>query len=470
MKKPNVLIIHTDEHVSTFLGCMGNSKVQTPHIDKLAGEGVFFQNAYTCNGVCIPSRGTLLTGRYPIAHSVTCNEIKLPESEVMMSERFKDAGYATGYFGKTHFGRPDEKIAEYGWMESFLFQEQYNNYLKENGLNIHYPEGKEIRRPDIRYWNIGRSNIPLEHYFEKVIADHAIDFIKRHKEKPFLCFVGNIAPHGPLTPPAPYDTMYKPDELELAPRSETELENKPPEFVKWVTQNQKYVNEKELKIYMAFLYGLITLVDDQVGRLVEALKENGIFDDTLVIFTSDHGDFSSAYGILGKSWCMDDRLMKVPLVMRYPSFKRRGAIDSLTENVDILPTVLDLAGVEIPERVHGESMMPFLKGETDSLKEEVYGYNEFNTSTDHLSESMVRWGKWKFVQSSSFKGQLYDLEEDPFETKNLVDEAQHQRLVAELKQKLLLWHIRHAGGYFDTGKAGYWEDRVNFYDETKFNA
>jgi arylsulfatase len=469
MKKKNIVIIHTDEHVFSFLGCMGNRQVKTPNIDQLAANGMRFDNAYTCNGVCMPSRASLLTGRYPVATGVTCNEQRLPAAEKIMGEYFVEAGYRTGYFGKTHYGRDDKKLGDDGWQESFAWQLDYRKYLDEQKIAICYPERSEIRMPEIRYWNIGPSNIPYEHFFEKVIADRAIEFIGNNSAEPFLCFVGNVAPHSPFTPPEPYASMYDPDKLDLAPRADNELENKPPEFIRWIEQNRKYANEQELKIYMAMIYGLITMVDDQVGRIVSALKEQGVYDDTVIIFTSDHGDFSSAYGIIGKSWCMDDRLMRVPLIISHPDYRTVVVNDSLTDNTDILPTLMDIAGIVPPERIHGVSLLPVIAGETDAVREQVFGFNEFHTRENHLHQGMLRQGKWKLVQSNNFKGELYDLDTDPYETTNLIDLPEHCKLIIKLREALLRCQIRYSGGFYDIGNAGYWEDKVNFYDEKLFS-
>jgi arylsulfatase A-like enzyme len=470
MSNKNVLIIHTDEHVYSFLGCMGNKQVKTPNIDSLANEGFLFTNSYSCNGVCVPSRASLMTGRYPIATGVGCNEQKLSPHEITMGRIFKSAGYSTGYFGKTHYGLSNEDVRKDGWDTTFLWQEEYNEFLKKNNVNVHYPEKQEIRRDDIRYWNIGSSNIPNEYYFENVIADKAVDYIKGQKDNKFLCFVGNIAPHGPFSPPKPYDTMYNPDDMELAPRFENELENKPPEFIRWVKQNQKYVTEKELKIYMAHLYGLISLVDDNVGKICKALKEAGTYDNTIIIFTCDHGDFSGKYGILGKSWCMDECLVRTHLVVSHPEHRKSCGqkIDALVENVDILPTILDYAGIKQHGRMQGKSFMPVILGEKEKTKEEVYAYNEHHTSDAHLHQTMIRKGKWKLVQSHNFKGELYNLEEDPAEATNLIDNPVCKEIINGLREKILTWHIGNLGTFFDTENNSYWEESVNFYDEKNF--
>ena len=469
-KTRNILFIHCDAMVRNSLSVAGNEKIHTPNIDSLAGDGTMFTNAFTCNGVCVPSRCSLITGRYPIGHGVVCNYNRLTATEITMPKLLKEHGYCTGYFGKTHLGGDDKDMPGQGWGESFLWQEEYNDYLSSQGVDIRYPEGDEIRRADVRYWNIGTSKIPTEHYFENVIADKAIEFIQKHKRENFFCFVGNVAPHGPFSPPVPYDTMYDPAEMELLPRSGKELENKPPTFVRWIEQNQKFVNADELKIFLAAQYGLVSLIDDNVGRLIRTLKEEGLFDSTLIVFTADHGDFASKYGVVGKSWCSDDILMGTPLVISHPEFRSSGeTVDSLVENVDVFPTLLDYAEITTPERVQGTSLVPLINGEKDRVKEAVFSYEQHEYSKAHHYQSMIRTQEWKLVQQDNFKGELYNMKNDPWEWNNLIDDARHRETVTELRERLLGWHIENSGLYYDTATAGYWEDRTNFYgDEPSF--
>jgi len=465
----NILVLHTDEHVLSFLGIMGNRQVRTPNIDALANDGgMTFDNAYTCNGVCVPSRCTLMTGRHPVAHGVVQNSMPLPRNEQTLGEIFSDAGYATGYFGKTHFGRNDDDMTGEGWQESFIWHKQYNEYLAAHGVKVHYPEGLEIDSK-LRYWKIGTSRIPLEHYFENVIADKAISFIRSRSGGPFLAFVSFNAPHSPFTPPPPYDRMYAPDEMELMPRFEDGLDNKPPGFVRWITQNRKYVSEEELRIYLAHVYGLITLVDDNVGRVVNCLKEQGVYDNTLILFTSDHGDYGTSFGMFGKSWSSRDILMKTPLIWSWPGLRSSPRrIDALVDNTDILPTLLDFAGIPVPAKVQGRSLASLLDGTAETIKDAVFAYNQYEYSGGFQAESMIRAGRWKLVQVNDFKGELYDLKTDPWEINNLIDDDQYRDLVVDLRERLLRLHIQYAGTRFEPAEAHFWEDEVAFYDESAY--
>lgn len=388
-----------------------------------------------------------------------------------MGKIFQRAGYRTGYFGKTHFGRPDESVAQgdEGWQDSFLWHQQYNDYLTSNNIATRFPEHKEIRHPEMRYWDIGRSNIPYEHYYEKVITDHAIEFIGQNRNQPFLCYVGHLAPHGPFTPPAPYDKLYDPDKLTLTEYPDNCLDNKPELFKRWVTQNRKYNNERELRIFLAHAYGLISLVDDQVGRIVDTLEKLQLQEQTLVIFTTDHGDFFTDYGIIGKSWSMDERLIKTTLLAAGPDIKPGVKSEAITDNVDILPTMLDFCGLECPRQLQGRSWLPVAQGKTATHKESAFAYNLFH---DHLYEAKrmaIIKKRWKWVECSDFKGELYDLEQDPAERVNLVDQSDKQELINACRLELLRWNLIYSGQGLDhQDRMRNWEYQTNFYDESKF--
>jgi len=461
----NILILHTDAQMQQWLGAAGNSEIHTPHLDQLAREGVYFPNAQTCSGVCMPARAALMTGRYPVANGVTCNEQVLPATEKTMGQYFDEAGYATGYFGKTHFGigNGPEAMAQHGWQEYFGVAD-YNQYLRENGLDLRYPE-KRVADRRARYWNLGPSAIPEEHYFEKVVADRALEFLQRPHERPFLCVASWIAPHGPFTPPGRFAEMYDPAKLTLAPRSANELENTPEAFARWVTQNQKYVNEAELRVFLSLVYGLISLVDEQVGRILEALRAAGLLENTLLLFASDHGDFGTGYGIFGKSWNMIDPLIRIPLIARAPNGKAQ-TFDGLVENIDFLPTMLEYSGLPIPASVQGKSFWPLLAGEEWTAKPACFAFNSYESSRYRLAQATIRRDNWRLIVGENGPDQLYNVPNDPWNLQNVASE--HEDVVRALKDQLLRWQIGATGLGYNRETANFWEDTTLFWDETKF--
>lgn len=461
----NILILHTDAQMQQWLGAAGNSEIHTPHLDSLAREGVYFPNAQTCSGVCVPARAALMTGRYPIANGVTSNSQKLPATEKTMGQYFNEVGYDTAYFGKTHFGvsSDSKSMAQQGWQKYFGI-EGYNAYLRSNGLELRYPE-KKVAESRARYWNLGQSSISEEHYFEKVLTDQTLEFLQAAREKPFLCMTSWIAPHGPFTPPGRFSEMYDPEKLALAPRSEDELDGKPEAFVQWVLQNQKYVNESELRHFLALVYGMITLVDEQVGRIMGSLRERGLLENTLILFTSDHGDFGTGYGIFGKSWNMIDPLIRVPLIVRAPDSAPQ-VFDGLVENIDLLPTMLEYSGIDISPSVQGKSFWPLLSGQAFEAKPASFAFNTHESSRFKLAQSTLRRDNWRLIVGEDGPDQLYDVPKDPWNLHNIADA--YPEIVRELKDQLLRWQIGAAGLGYNRETAKYWEDETLFWDETRF--
>jgi len=473
----NVLLIQTDAQHHAWLGFRGTPGLRTPNLDALVANGAaVFNNAYSCSGVCVPSRVSLMTGRYPIGHGVTCNNIaRRPEGEPWLGRQLRDAGYATGYFGKTHFAGNDHNMAEEGWSTSFIKYE-YADYLKQHGLDIKYPEGLEIDRRPVRYWAMGPSRIPKEHYFENVIADRAVQFIEEHKNENFACYVSNVAPHGPFTPPEPYASMYDPKDMVLPPREAGECDGKARQTRRWIEQNGKYFNDDELKEWLAIEYGLITMVDDNVGKLIDALKRNNLYDDTLIVFLSDHGDFAARYGIIGKSWTMTDDLIRIPLIIRHPEAALSQGddkqlpvqVDSVVQSIDVTATIHEWVGMEPVKHTSGRTLGPLLRGEASSVRDTAFACDHAEYTGDHLYLSMARTDRWKLVMTGDDQFELYDMQNDPMERVNLANKPEQAAIRAELQHRLLLWHIEHCGLYYNPDRAGYWEDETLFYDETKF--
>lgn len=451
-----------------MLGFRGMPGLRTPNLDRLARErAVVFNNAYSCSGVCVPSRASLMSGRYPIGHGVMANNVTpRRDAEPWLGRLLTGAGYDTGYFGKTHFAGNDNDMAGEGWQTSFI-KHEYAAYLKAHGVNATYPEQSDIDKFPVRYWTFGKSRIPEEHYFENVIADQACEFIEQKRDQPFACYVSNVAPHGPFTPPGKYAEMYDPADMPLLPRFDGELDGKPPQARQWIEQNAKYLNDDELRIWMAVTYGLITLVDDNVGKLMAALERSGQRDDTLIVFLADHGDFASRYGIIGKSYAMTDDLLRVPMMICTPGCTPRES-DALVQSIDVTHTLMDWAGIEPCAHQHGRTLLPLLRGEVDRVRDHAFAADCSEYSQDHLYMHMVRDETWKYVESSGFEGELYNLVDDPYETRNLVADPACADVVARLRKALLQWHVEYTCGYFDPKRAAFWEDETLFYDETKY--
>jgi len=189
----------------------------------------------------------------------------------------------------------------------------------------------------------------------------------------------------------------------------------------------------------------------------------------LVVFTSDHGDFASKYGIIGKSWCQDDVLIRVPLIISHPACRTEPSVsDALVETIDILPTLLQFAELSASSTLHGSPLTPILRGDISTGKNAVFAYDKAEYSQDHLYRSMIRTGHWKLVQSGNGITELYNLADDPHESRNLAGQPAYHDLITDLQIRLLNWHIEYAGGFVDSSRVRYWEDETCFYDKTVF--
>ncbi len=232
-----ILLVHTDAQAHDMIGFGQALGFRTPNLERLARGGTRFTRAYACNGVCVPSRAALMTGRYPVANGVTNNFCRLAWEQPRMGRIFAHAGFVTGYFGKTHFGSPGVDMAAEGWSESFT-KNDYNALLAEKVPGLRYPKAGLDPQLPLRYWQAGASMIPGPWYHETVMADQAINFLRRNRGRDHLCFLSFVAPHGPFSPPHGFYGRFSPDDIQLRPRNPHELDRKPPAFVRWIRQNQ----------------------------------------------------------------------------------------------------------------------------------------------------------------------------------------------------------------------------------------
>lgn len=467
MTHRNVLILHTDAQMWSWLGKLSGGQFFTPHLDALAATSVHFRQAHACSGVCVPSRAALMTGRHPVATGVVSNNQVLPDSERTLGRYFSEAGYETAYFGKRHYGRDHHPAREDGW-EHFFGKQDYDSVLVRAGIPHRYPE-KSLPQTRARYWTLGASQIPEACYFETILANETLSFLdRRDQTRPFLCFLSMVAPHGPFTPPEPFASRFSPEKMLLAPRDAAELNGKHPATIRWIRQNQKYFNEGELREFLAMQAALMALADAQVGRVLAKLDDLGLAEETLVVFASDHGDFGTGYGMIGKSWAMLDPLLRIPLLMRLPGGRPGCVFDGMVENIDILPTVMEWANLPKDANIQGTSLVPILRGESCEGRKAVFAFNECEYSGGRVSFASIRLPRWRYTLASDGFEELYEAEEDPWHWRNL---AGTKELVAEqaaLGRELLRCMTNRAGSSFDRAAASFWEDETLFYDESRY--
>ena len=454
-KKPNVLYIMTDQQRFDSLGCSGRSICKTPNLDELANKGVRFDNAYSVCGLCSPARASMLTGMYPHNHRMWNNNDmmqwavrNLPDDVRLISQDLIDAGYNCGYVGKWHCGI--EKLpSTYGFVGMDVpgygnpyKTKEYAEYIAEHGLKP--PEPVEVI-VDRAYG--GTLSGPVEACIPHFIAEYAIDLMKKFNEerkdsgKPFMMFVSFWGPHHPCFIPEPYASMYEPQDVELWPNVDDDLSGKPRSMKRFSAfyPHLREVSKEQLRRLIAKYWGFCTFIDYEIGRLLEALEEMGIADETAVLFSSDHGDLTGAHGRLwDKGPFMYEETYHIPLIIRIPWLDTKGAVcQKFVSNMDLATTVLDIAGLPIPGYHDARSLLPLVADPESNWRDDIMC--EFHGHRYLYSQRMVRWDRYKYIFNPSDYDELYDLANDPYEMNNLINQPEYKKIAEEGRLRLLKW-------------------------------
>ena len=416
--RPNIVFVLVDDLRWDALGCTGHPAARTPHIDRIAREGVRFRNAFVTTPLCSPARGSFLTGRYVHAHGVTGNgdNAALSHQLVTFPRLLHEAGYETGYVGKWHMGTDDSPRPGFDQWVSFAGQGRYDN-------------------PPL---NINGERVQTEGYMTDLLSGHSVDFLRRKREKPFCLYVGHKAIHGPFTPAERHKNDYSgpitraanaKDDLNGKPALTRLLDGKPVTVPGGGSPDELIRNQMRC----------MNAVDDSVGAILKALEETRQLDNTLVLFTSDNGYFWGEHGLGDKRWAYEESI-RIPMLARLPSRIAAGSV--LSEdvlNIDVAPTMLDLAGVRIPANVQGRSMLPLLGTRQPRWRESfLIEYFEEKNFLRTPSWQGVRTPAWKYVRYAGLEGmdELYHLESDPLEMRNLIGEPGAKATLEKLKKEL----------------------------------
>lgn len=454
MSRPNVLLFLTDGHRADTVGCYGNRLVQTPHLDALAGDGLRFSQAYCGHSVCMPTRSSLLTGRYAHVHGVWANGVPLRRSETTLPQVLAAHGYATAACGKVHLepqepyhGRAPrlDRLTEpyYGFQEV---------HLSENCLGQEYVDWITATHPAHLDQSLRRDRLPAELHDLQWVTDQALGFMTRQAAagQPFFCQCSYHELIPPCTPPAEFAGRYDPADVPVPELREADLALKPD----WYRQcyegylaRGKQPDEAELREIITSYYDQATFLDHQFGRLRAGLEQAGVWDNTVVIFTTDHGLSLNDHWQWRHGPFLFDEVIHIPQVWRVPGMTAPGTVTSeFAEQVDLMPTVLDLCGVPCPAGVQGQSLRPLLAGEPgargrDSVllqERQAPDLKARGLDPEPINELGLRTADWKLItyQGQPF-GELYDLREDPGEFHNLWDDPAYLPRRRELQAQLL---------------------------------
>jgi len=458
--RKNVIVFNTDQQRADTLGCMGNGFARTPVLDGLAERGTLYSRHYSSNPICMPSRASFLTGRHVQAHRVLTNGIFLPESELTMSEVFRREGYRTASYGKLHLQtmfpyENDESMESSGrWRRGELdgwtgpyygFEDVGLVVLHGENSAGHYGQWRQEHFPSVKVGPqnaqdgevfplaIYKSNLPLEAHYSTWIADRAIDFLDRAGDQPFYLNVAFPDPHHPFCPPAPYHSMFDDVEFPLPHIEPGENDAKPKVYNRFMrrrsatgnlaTPENPGVLGRAYQRMVAHYYGMVSLIDDSVGRVIEKLNQCALADDTIIVFTSDHGDFMGDHNLVLKAGTPARPLLNIPLIVADPDCEP-GIVGEVCSNVDVMPTLLAKCGIEIPECVQGVVLPQPGEQATRDHAYEAFGDTRWSDFDHHcLYKKDFRISIFPNLRD----GEFYDLRDDPFEHRNLFHDSSRRK-------------------------------------------
>ena len=442
--RPNVLLLFSDQHHAGVMGCAGHDTVRTPHLDRLASEGVRFSRAYCPDGICVPSRTAMFTGLYPRTTGVLYNADAPPEPDGLLPlhKFLRAGGYRTGAFGKMHLPRG---LREGGWDASATTispkqdpsDENYGDWVREKGqFDSHERDFKHSHAAPLM---AQLSRTDPANRTTAYAAGKAIDFLRRSKRQsqPFFCWCSFIYPHQPYTPLPQWAALYDIDKIKLPANVSEPVANLPPALRNWRQKTTPPWNcgtaAKDHAIYrryVAYYYALVSEIDHHIGAVLDELKRLDLDDNTIVIYASDHGDFVAGHGMVEKCAVghnVYEDTLRVPLIFRWPGRFKAGAVrDDLASLIDLYPTLLDLTGLQRPpaaRRLDGLSLAPTLR--TGKPLDRPYLVSENWSQVTVVSKRYKlgvwqdpgrRYAQWDFRKHGDM---LFDRQEDPLETKNL---------------------------------------------------
>jgi len=481
--KPNLVFIMSDQQRFDTLKCYGNEWINTPRINELSDDSYVFENAYVTQPVCAPARSSIMTGLYPHTAGPTVNKIPLNKDVKTIAE-LVESDYKCAYFGKWHLG--DDTVKQRGFEEWISVEDHYNSSYFEGDLpysDLHEwliskghkpgsigPTGKEI------FNDKDRSLLPEDSQMAAFLSEKSEDFIKENKEEPFILYVSTFEPHSPYA--GPLDGMYDPNDIPTGP---TFLKN--PENVSKINEarssyhssflngaNQKddqYMNEylasrdEDFSTKKGWLkaradyFANITLVDDMVGRIIDSLKENGLYENTIIIFTSEHGEMMGDHGMLEKRTLYEESA-KVPLLVKLNEEKTsQKFINGSFSHIDLVPTILNLLEQKIPSNLQGENKISCFNSLNLDNNEVVVEWNgegiiddrnlgskDINNLNVNARRSII-FNRIKLNLTRNDEGELFDLNIDPYEETNRFNDPKYSEIVEEMKSRLISWQKRN---------------------------
>lgn len=456
----NILFIMGDDHAAYAVGAYGNEIIRTPNLDKMSAAGIRFDRAYVNSPICSASRQSILTGQLPHTAGVNLLFTPLRKDKVTIADHLKAAGFTTGAIGKMHFNGFKETLRRWGYPEETVEQADdhhgfdvridVGDYRENLKAHSHRDVPADLRTRTERgtfedpalFWNAEALPVPV---YEKdseaqFFADQAISFMKKNRDERFCLWLSFREPHTPFSFPVEYAGAYDP--ADLAPLPEVGPEDEP-----WIPKVFSELTDDEKRGITAAYYASVEHLDNQIGRVMDALDEMGLGNETLVVYVGDHGYLLGHHGRFEKH-SMWEEAVRSPLIMKnIPRLGQGRATDALVELIDLVPTIVDVLDVSPMETATGESLVPLLDG--------VVAHHRNHVFSEYLVDDMVmvRSDRWKYVFTAGrhdlalgyatgnappgITHLLFDVVADPGETKNLADDPGHGRVLAAMKDMML---------------------------------
>jgi arylsulfatase A-like enzyme len=458
--KPNLIIFLPDQQRADTIACCGGEKVHGMNLNKLASESVIFERAYVTHPVCTPSRSSLMTGTWPHINGCTRNSVPLDRRFRIFPELMEHKDYRTAYMGKWHLG--EEGPAGRGVQQWISTDDHgdYTNFLLSRGISPDKPDG--------RFSELAISNLPIELSRTKFLEQHACGFIEKHQRDPFILVVAFVEPHspynGPLNDEHPLDrididvtaTLPEAENIPLRYRLMREWQQAEAILDRERLSAQLFFGvtpEEYLSIKQRYL-GLVTLVDRSIGAVLECLEGCGLIDDTIVVHTSDHGDSLGAHHLFGKE-TMFEEATRVPLLIRLPGQRRSKTVSHPVSHIDFVPTLLDALGQPTHPQCVGKSLLPLIN-EDASAPDNIFiewapnrtkikkgtklaRRHMIKRAVEESTRTIVSPEGWKLCLRDKDLNELYNLKDDPWETRNMYSDRQYASVISRLAGEIHRW-------------------------------
>jgi arylsulfatase A-like enzyme len=494
-KPPNVLFITADQWRGDCLSALGHPCVKTPNLDRLAGDGVLFRQHYCQATPCGPSRASLHTGLYLHNHRSVVNGVPLDARHANVALEARKAGYDPALFGHTDVAADPRSLApddpaltsyEGGLpgmtpvvllttdQQPWLADLKIKGYEMPAGLDDVFRPKADFPGAEGRGPTFSPARYSAEDSNTAFLTNEAIKYISLRRDEPWFVHISYLSPHPPFVVPEPYHALYDPSDTPPPVRAESpEDEARQHPWLAYFLYNPKgtgftvgyaaadtlSLSDSDIRQLRATYYGMMSEVDAHVGRLIEHLEKTGEYDNTLVVICSDHGEMLGDHWLYAK-YGYFDQAFHIPLIVRDPRTEaasgRGGIVTAFTENVDVMPTIVDWIGCQVPVACDGESLLPFCRGEEPpGWRREVHWAYDFRDienqkieqalglTSDQCTMTVIRDDKYKYVHFTALPPLFFDLGADPWEQNNLADDPAYQGRMLEYAQKMLSWRMNH---------------------------